>query len=249
MRRLLRACACGLVIAALSASARADLIAQHVGAADPQTEGFSLDTNGGACGTVSNDLGSGTDAWNLSGSWDGATGWVRQNYFVNLSAGQLSKMNEEGWQAQMVVRNKMAPSALSGGIAMRVSTSATAWDICVGSDSVGNPTLSYTDSARVLTSVSLGQLGSAYHTYALSGAPGAIAATLWVDGVSYGQFDGYVPYAGDGDVFRFGCNDSRASYDANYSLVSFNTVPEPATLTLLATGLLGLIAYAWRKRR
>ena len=29
----------------------------------------------------------------------------------------------------------------------------------------------------------------------------------------------------------------------------FSPVPEPGTLTLLAAGLIGLLAYAWRKRK
>ena len=35
---------------------------------------------------------------------------------------------------------------------------------------------------------------------------------------------------------------------ANFS-ASFQTVPEPGMLVLLATGLLGLLCYAWRKRK
>ena len=36
----------------------------------------------------------------------------------------------------------------------------------------------------------------------------------------------------------------------HFSLASpVNTVPEPGTLTLLAASLVGLLVYAWRKRR
>ena len=33
------------------------------------------------------------------------------------------------------------------------------------------------------------------------------------------------------------------------SIISVDSIPEPSTITLLATGLIGLLAYAWRKRR
>ena len=33
------------------------------------------------------------------------------------------------------------------------------------------------------------------------------------------------------------------------AIVTTSAIPEPGTLTLLATGLIGLLAYAWRKRR
>jgi hypothetical protein len=39
-----------------------------------------------------------------------------------------------------------------------------------------------------------------------------------------------------------------ASHNGLYDLV-ITAVPEPGTIVLLATGLLGLLAYAWRKRR
>ena len=42
-------------------------------------------------------------------------------------------------------------------------------------------------------------------------------------------------------------NDDAWGYIDNVKLSV--ATPEPSTLALLATGLLGLLAYAWRKRR
>ena len=41
----------------------------------------------------------------------------------------------------------------------------------------------------------------------------------------------------------------NCSYGNVDSLRLTATVPEPATVTLLVTGLIGLLAYAWRKRK
>lgn len=42
---------------------------------------------------------------------------------------------------------------------------------------------------------------------------------------------------------------SGTNYYAKLDNVAINTVPEPSTIALAVTGLIGLLAYAWRKRK
>ena len=46
-----------------------------------------------------------------------------------------------------------------------------------------------------------------------------------------------------GTVYFGGCRGAESYFDEPF------TVPEPSTLALFATGLIGLLAYAWRKRK
>ena len=62
------------------------------------------------------------------------------------------------------------------------------------------------------------------------------------------NYDGVV----NGTDLGFVINNYHHSFDpapVYASGAGFSPVPEPGTLTLLAAGLIGLIAYAWRKRK
>lgn len=63
-------------------------------------------------------------------------------------------------------------------------------------------------------------------------------------------FDGFASYSGDfSSVIATGLPDGlTAQYSAADQTLSLVAVPEPSTMALLATGLLGLLAY-WRKRK
>ena len=54
-----------------------------------------------------------------------------------------------------------------------------------------------------------------------------------------------------GASMSFGDETGGGSGSANWDYVNVNPVstPEPSTLTLLVMGLIGLLCYAWRKRK
>ena len=56
----------------------------------------------------------------------------------------------------------------------------------------------------------------------------------------------------NGRELDFGTIDKPATSDTHWASVTLETVqtvPEPGTVALLASGLVGLLCYAWRKRK
>lgn len=95
--------------------------------------------------------------------------------------------------------------------------------------------------------------------------------TLYVNGVDHGTTTN-TPDVGTGlTTLSVGCNRNNAGaieglfkgrinevrlftfaageFNASTDLLTHATVPEPSTVAILITGVLGLLAYAWRKRK
>lgn len=86
-------------------------------------------------------------------------------------------------------------------------------------------------------------------TLAATGLDVGIAPENWVLGRNYVKFTGIT---GVSIASLTMTNGGLSPYDSAVSglqLVTTHEVPEPSTVVLLAAGILGLLAYAWRKRK
>jgi hypothetical protein len=72
------------------------------------------------------------------------------------------------------------------------------------------------------------------------------AASTFAEGNNYVLFKGVIATSGSISGTAIGLRDANSIAINGFQITS---VPEPATVVLLATGLIGLLAYAWRKQK
>ena len=105
------------------------------------------------------------------------------------------------------------------------------------------------------TDISVANTDSLKHTYGWELNRTAKTEKLFFDGVQVGTLGGYsVSSADNGNMFHIGDVSAGSAHSEVWDRVviaegAYPVVPEPSTVVLLTTGLIGLLAYAWRKRR
>ena len=227
----------------LAPIAHATIICAHSGQTDPTTEGFTVD----AAGTGTPTIGPGNDGEDY---WGIAVTDGRYNYNYGLTAAQLA--DPGGWHASARVKALKAVANMDQAFFVRDYIDTYAM-LLHGGPGVANPGVYMCDS-----NWQLGNLISsidptlAYHTYAIWYDPSITGVRYFVDGVEKAtQTSAEAPHAWDQRKFVWGDNATDGDSSGHWAMARFETgqIPEPSTLVLFATGLVGLLAYAWRKRK
>jgi hypothetical protein len=219
-----------------AATSYGDLIAMHSGATDPETE-LGLDRlSGTGVGTaVYGDLGT-TDAWSVNDA-DTMIGHT-------FSAPELTAIDANGYSLSANVRFTAANSTIGQNtLYVRAADGGQDKRFVVWFTTDGDMIPTVRVHPQQTRTYNVGSAG--YHEYKLLVDASGIG-DLYVDGVE--RIANISPDPDDGNKMA-GFTGSSANWNSFSLDVEGIVAPEPNSLALLVVGLIGLLAYAWRKRR
>ncbi len=260
MRRI--CCYClifaSILLVSTAAISHAEIIIQHSGTTDPTTEGWTAVTQApgntdASEGPVTNDLGSGIDAWstsiNVPGTGNSSAFYESLSPFADLALQKKAVLN--GWDFQMNVRVVTIPKdpdfAIQGIVRIPVAlnilgspTGSQYFQIQLGSQADGDP-IAKVGGFATNTTIDLNGIGSGYHLYELRWSPLTTSAEFYVDGTKY--LGGLTGDPFGNNLVQWGSSGPPGTEagQGNFNFVQFSTVPEPSTLALLTLGAVGLL--------
>ncbi|MGK7876463.1 MAG: PEP-CTERM sorting domain-containing protein [Xenococcaceae cyanobacterium] len=239
--------------------AKAIVLFEHTGSADPTTEGWTFRSTiapGNSVDPVINDLGLGIDAWSTD---DNSTeSGSRLLYSQDTNASLNNDALTFGWKLSTNLRVIDIPDDPFGSIVTGYRNETQSFQLLVGSDSNGDVIV----TAGFLTIDELqpvtlsGVSANEYHLYELVFEPASNTADIFLDGnLVIADYSGFnLPDASPSllkNAVFFGSGSSADTGQANWNSVSFEieqSVPEPSTL--LGLGLaLGLGAGSLNRKQ
>jgi len=211
---------------------QATLASQHLGSADPTTEGFSLSTFGNPqVGPVTNAM----KAWSVRVSNSDGAG-----YYQYLTPQEQTELGGADWTLSLTTQIIFANL---GEVVAVFYTGSQLFGLGFGTNSRGDPVVQSESVGQPTYTVS--GVGSSYNNYQLIYDAGTGTASLWVNGIQrVGNIAGISESPGVAEV-GWGASEQAGGSQANWNLVSLEIVPEPSAMSLIFLGS-ALLIYARR---
>lgn len=222
-------------------SGQGTLIARHLGANDPATEGFSLSrTPGASLAPVAGGPAGGAWSIGLSSLSEAAL------YSRVLTPQEQGLMSSVGWTLSLTLQVIPPYNSSIFGMFAEIFTGSQHFLIDFGATSTGDPRVGV-NLSPAYPEVTLTGAGPGYHNYQLRFDAATQDASLWVDGAE--RIDRITdPYSlGQRSVTWGGGQRGSPIINANWSEVTLSIVPEPSGVSLLMCG--GLLLFWCRARR
>lgn len=198
---------------------------------------------------------SGTVAWKIK---DDSTTYS-PGYRQPLGSANFQSMFDKGWEFTANV--KVLAGSARAAWSVTAANAPAGWDVAGGNGNISGFQIERVGSNQFkvqlcqnddLAGVTL-EPGSAdeFHTLKLVGQAGSDSFSLFVDG----QFQGAstivsgAGLAGFTDIAMFDCGAAGTGQEVLWNSVSLTVLPEPGASVLLITGILGIGAYGWCKRK